>query len=240
MPVQEVMVAQNKVVSLFDFGNIRAIQNENMTLDINIEDAAEKLGLVKIQMKKGKEYKTVRYDRINKYSEEYGFSYKWEKGDFIPEDFFYWLAFKVENKQAREFRKNFSNALVKLRVERSIENIKRENIKEMLLLEENFKANEKILQNVVGRANSITIRGMAKLISSEGKTISERGLRELLKMYNILLKNGREPTQYALDRGLAECSYHGKNKNPVVLITNRGQISLLRRIFRPHVGENRK
>ena len=41
MPVQEVMVAQNKVVSLFDFGNIRAVQNENMTLDINIEDAAE-------------------------------------------------------------------------------------------------------------------------------------------------------------------------------------------------------
>ena len=59
-------------------------------------------------------------------------------------------------------------------------------------------------------------------------------------MYNILLKNGREPTQYALDRGLVEYSYHGKNKNPVVLITNRGQINLLRRIFRPHVGENRK
>ena len=54
--------------------------------------------------------------------------------------------------------------------------------RDILLLEENFKATEEILERIVGRTNSITLRGMAKLISSEGKAISERGLKEILKM----------------------------------------------------------
>lgn len=237
----EVIVAPDKeLTSLFMFEDIRAVQNEDMTLDINIEDAAEVLGLIKITNSNGKEYRNIRLDRINKYSKEYGFSHKWEKGDYIPESFFYWLAFKVENDHAKNFRKCFSIALRDLRIKTYLNNTQKAESRDILLLEENFKATEAILERIVGQTNSITLRGMAKLISSEGKAISERGLKEILKMWNILLKNGKEPTQYALERGICEYSFYKNNKNPVVLITQRGQLFILKKFFRPHVGKNKK
>lgn len=238
MPAEVIVAPQDReLVSLFNFEDIQAVQNEDMTISISIENAAEVLGLVKITKSNGKEYRNIRLDRINKYSQEYGFSHKWEKGDYIPESFFYWLAFKVENEHAKNFRKNFSLALRDLRIKTYLDNTQKAESRDILLLEENFKATEEILERIVGRTNSITLRGMAKLISSEGKAISERGLKEILKMWNILLKNGKEPTQYALERGICEYSFYKNNKNPVVLITQRGQLFILKKFFRPHVGK---
>ena len=223
---------------MFDFSTVAYTQNEDGSLNIKIEDAAEKLGLVKVSQKNGKEYRNVRLDRINKYSQEFGISHTWEKEEYIPENFFYWLTFKVENEQTKGFRKQMAFALRDLRIRVYLENAKKADSKEILQLEEDFRTTELILETITSKAQSISVRKMAKLISSEGRVINERGLRELLKKWDILIQNGKEPTQRAIDRGILEYSYSNKNKNPSILITQKGQLYLLKRIFRPRANSH--
>lgn len=235
----EVVVANNQnVVSIFDFSNVDTILYDDMSIGIKVEDAANILGLIKVEKKKNKEYRTVRMDRINKYSKEYGFDHIWSKGDYIPESFFYWLAFKIENEKAIEFRKRFSLSLRDLRIKTYVEQAKQIDSKEILQLEENFRETERVLNAVFRKAESITIRMMAKLISSEGRSISERGLRELLKMWKILLADGKEPSQWALEKGILEYRFNN-TKKPVALVSQKGQLYILKRIFRPHLVEKR-
>ena len=77
----EVIVApkDRELVSIFDFSQAETVLFNDMSIGIKVEDAAIMLGLVKTEFKNGKEYKTIRMDRINKYSKEYGFDHKWAK-----------------------------------------------------------------------------------------------------------------------------------------------------------------
>lgn len=237
MPATEVIVAPDReIVSLFDFSQADTLLFDDMSIGIKVEDAALMLGLVKTEFKNGKEYKTIRMDRINKYSTEYGFDHKWSKTDYMPEDFFYWLMFKVENEKSIEFRKRFSSNLRQLRIQTYLDQAEDLNSKDLLLLEENFKQTEFVLNKVMSKATSVTVRKIAKIISSEGRTVSERGLKELLKVWNWLLSDGKEPSQYALEKGLIEYKFN-KTKQPTVFITQKGQMKILRKIFRPHMGE---
>ncbi len=235
--MSEVIVAPGKeLVSLFDFGQADTLLFDDMSIGIKVEDAALMLGLVKTEFKNGKEYKTIRMDRINKYSKEYGFDHKWAKTDYMQEDFFYWLMFKVENEKSIEFRKRFSTNLRQLRIQTYLDQAEKLKGQDIVLLEENFRQTEFVLNKVMKKATSVTVRKMAKIISSEGQTISEKGLRELLKLWKWLLVDGKEPTQYALDNGLIEYKFNG-TKQPTIFITQRGQMKILKKIFRPHVGE---
>lgn len=239
MPATEVIVAPDRpIVSMLDLGMADTVIYEDLSIGIKVEDAAYLLGLVKREFKNGKEYKTTRMDRINKYSKEYGFDHKWVKTDYMPEDFFYWLMFKVENENSIEFRKQFSSNLRKLRIETYWNKTEPEklNVNDVLMLEEKSKETEFVLNKVMKKASSITVRKMAKVISSEGRTISERGLRELLKLWKWLLSDGKEPSQYALEKGLLEYKFN-TTKQPTAFITQKGQMKILRKIFRPHLGE---
>lgn len=237
MPAEVIVAPKDReLVSIFDFSQAETVLFNDMSIGIKVEDAAIMLGLVKAEFKNGKEYKTIRMDRINKYSKEYGFDHKWAKTDYMPEDFFYWLMFKVENDRSIEFRKRFSTNLRQLRIQIYLDQAEQLNGKDILLLEENFKRTEFVLNKVMSKATSVTVRKMAKIISSEGQTISERGLRELLRLWKWLLVDGKEPTQYALDNGFIEYKFN-KTKQPVAFITQKGQMKILRKIFRPHMGE---
>lgn len=80
---------------------VRAINNEDGSISINAEDTAVGYGF--IQSKNGKVY--VRWETINKYCEELGFSQQVGKDDFIPESLFYMLGMKAKNETAREFQR---------------------------------------------------------------------------------------------------------------------------------------
>lgn len=91
-------------VSIFQserFGQVRTILNDNGSISINAEDAARGLGWV--QIKNNKVY--VRWETINTYLNELGFSQLVGKDDYIPESLFYLLGMKANNEAAQEFQK---------------------------------------------------------------------------------------------------------------------------------------
>ena len=78
--------------------NVRAYLDENGTAQINLEDAARGLGFVE---SKG-DY--VRWQRVELYLSEFGFSTSGERPEFIPENIFYRLAMKAKNETAEKFQ----------------------------------------------------------------------------------------------------------------------------------------
>lgn len=82
--------------------SVRAIQNEDGSISIDIEDTARGFGWTTVA-KSGNE--VVRWTRVQKYCEECGFSPQVGKGDYIPESLFYLLGMKANNKIAQEFQK---------------------------------------------------------------------------------------------------------------------------------------
>lgn len=80
MPAEVIVAPKDReLVSIFDFSQAETVLFNDMSIGIKVEDAAIMLGLVKAEFKNGKEYKTIRMDRINKYSKEYGFDHIWAK-----------------------------------------------------------------------------------------------------------------------------------------------------------------
>lgn len=97
----KVQIFKNEKLNL----QARAIQNEDGSISIDVEDSAIGLGWYKTENKNGKEYKSIRWATVEKYCKELGFDNKLAKGDFIPESLFYLLAMKANNKVAQEFQK---------------------------------------------------------------------------------------------------------------------------------------
>lgn len=82
----------------------RAIMNNDGSVLINAEDAAIGYGWTQTQNKGGKEYISVRWERLNAFSAECGFPHKWGKDDYIPESLFYRLGMKANNATADRFQ----------------------------------------------------------------------------------------------------------------------------------------
>lgn len=80
--------------------SVRAIQNEDGSISINAEDTA--IGFGWTQEKGSKTY--VRWETLNGYLRDLGFSQEVGKEDFIPESLFYMLGFKAGNERAVKFQ----------------------------------------------------------------------------------------------------------------------------------------
>ena len=97
-------VKENKIVTfadeLLNF-KVRTISFDDGSIGINVEDMAKGLGF--IQIKNKKEY--VRWETLNNYCNEIGFSQQVGKGDYIPESLFYLLGMKASNKIAQDFQR---------------------------------------------------------------------------------------------------------------------------------------
>lgn len=93
---------------------IMTIQNVRVYLDgqntawLNVEDVARGLGFT--QTKNGAEY--VRWETVNRYLAEFGFSQQVGKDDFIPENMFYRLAMKANNATAEEFQAKVADEIL--------------------------------------------------------------------------------------------------------------------------------
>lgn len=89
--------------------NIVTIKNvngyvENSIAYLKLEDVARGLGFEKTEIKNGKEYKSIRWERIFSYLEEFSLDHKWAKESYIPENIFYKLCMKANNEVARKFQ----------------------------------------------------------------------------------------------------------------------------------------
>ncbi|HFL2422403.1 TPA: hypothetical protein ACG3H7_002502 [Clostridioides difficile] len=85
--------------------NVRTISYEDGSIGINAEDTAIGFGWCKIEKKGEKEYKSVRWKRMNEFSKEFGFDHLWSKDDYISESLFYMLGMKAKNEAAVKFQK---------------------------------------------------------------------------------------------------------------------------------------
>lgn len=81
---------------------VRTILNADGSISVSAEDAAIGYGFTTVA-KSGNV--VVRWNRVNQYLKELGFTQKVEKDDFIPESLFYMLGMKANNDKARQFQK---------------------------------------------------------------------------------------------------------------------------------------
>lgn len=94
-----------KLFSNMELGfSARAILNDDGSISINAEDTARGFGWCKTEVKNGKHYTSIRWDRMNGFSAEFGFDHSWSKDDYIPESLFYRLGMRAGNKTADKFQ----------------------------------------------------------------------------------------------------------------------------------------
>ena len=93
-------------MNIITIKNVRAYMDENGTAQINLEDAARGLGFVE---SKG-DY--VRWQRVELYLSEFGFSTSGERPEFIPENIFYRLAMKAKNETAEKFQATVADEIL--------------------------------------------------------------------------------------------------------------------------------
>lgn len=94
---KEIQIFKNEKLNL----QMRTIQNEDGNICVNSEDTA--IGFGWYQEKNGVKY--PKWERINGFITELGFSPQVGKDDYIPESLFYLLGMKANNKVAKEFQK---------------------------------------------------------------------------------------------------------------------------------------
>ena len=93
----EVILKSNADLGL----NVRVLENEDGSICINAEDAAIGFGWTTVA-KSGND--VVRWNRVNQYCNELGFSNILGKEAYIPESLFYRLGMKASNEKAQKFQ----------------------------------------------------------------------------------------------------------------------------------------
>lgn len=79
---------------------------------LRLENVAYGLGFIKTEAKNGKEYTSVRWERVFGFLEEIGFDHKWAKDSYIPENIFYRLAMKAKNEVAEKFQAKIADKVI--------------------------------------------------------------------------------------------------------------------------------
>ena len=100
------------MANVITVSNVRGYIDENGTAWLNAEDVARGLGFVQTQNKNGKEYTSIRWERINSYLTEFGFPQLVGEKDFIPENMFYRLAMKAKNAVAEKFQAKVADEIL--------------------------------------------------------------------------------------------------------------------------------
>lgn len=96
MKKNEIKIFENEELGL----QVRTFLNEDGSISVSAEDAA--IGFGWVQEKKGKIY--PRWETLNGYCNDLGFSQQVGKDDYIPESLFYMLGFKAGNERAQKYQ----------------------------------------------------------------------------------------------------------------------------------------
>ncbi|OOM17158.1 ORF6C domain protein [Clostridium saccharobutylicum] len=84
---------------------IECYEDENGIIQLKLENVCWGLGFTKSEKKNGKEYASIRWERVFNYLNQIEFDHKGAKDIFIPEPIFYMLAMKAESIKAIAFQK---------------------------------------------------------------------------------------------------------------------------------------
>lgn len=233
--------------------SVRAMLNDDGSISINAEDTAIGFGWCKSEVKNGKEYLSIRWERMNGYSAECGFAHEWSKDDYIPESLFYRLGMKASNATAEKFQ-NWLAMEVIPSIRRNggyiagQETLSDDEILEKAILVAQKKIaerdriiveqKEKIAEqkplvdfavHVSQTKDTIDMDEMAKIARDEHIDIGRNKLIKWLKDKKILKEN-RVPYQSFIDRGYFQVveveknTIYGTKVFPKTVITGKGQI----------------
>ena len=96
------------------FGSIKYYKTDDTTIYLDAEEVCRGLGFIRVVDEKIgdplvgpqhiKHHDHIRWDRVNKYLQEFGYPYNVGRGDFIPENMVYRLAMKAKNEKAIRFQ----------------------------------------------------------------------------------------------------------------------------------------
>lgn len=203
---------------------VRCYADQNDVAQLNLEDVARGLGFTTVATS-GNE--CVRWSRVQKYLESFGFSQDVGKDDFIPEPIFYLLAMKADNETARAFQHTIAyDVLPAIRrhglyaVDQLLDDpdlaiqaftaLKEERAKVRALEAQAEADKPKVLfaDAVAAAKTSILVGELAKLIKQNGIEIGQNRLFRWLRENGYLIRRkGTDfnmPTQRAMEQGLFE------------------------------------
>ena len=214
----------NKVITI---ANIRGYISVNGTVMLNAEDVARGWGFT--QFKNGVEY--VRWDRVNNYLSEFGFSPQVGKDNFLPENMVYRLGFKASNETAQKFQSLLADEVLPA-IRKHGAYVTPQTVEQLLadpdtmikilmdLKQERaarLKAEQTIVENrpkvIFAEAaessdTSILVGELAKLIKQNGVEIGEKRLFTWLRDNGYLMSrkcsDWNMPTQKSMELGLFE------------------------------------
>ena len=229
---------------------------------LRLETVARGLGFTQTQVKNGKEYASVRWERVEQYLAELGFPHKWGKDDFIPENVFYRLAMKAKNEVAERFQAKIADEVIPAirkhgaymtpeKIDEILLNpdtiiklatsLKEEKQKRKLLEQKVIDDAPKVLfaDAVAGSDTSIHVGDLAKFICQNGVKIGRGRLFAWMRENGYLVKDGSNiPTQRSIENGwmeIKESVVETKNGTLVTrtpLVTGKGQRFFVNRILR--------
>lgn len=210
----------------------RVVTNPDGSISINAEDTAIGFGWFKTEIKNGKEYTSIRWERMNGFSAECGFAHEWSKDDYIPESLFYRLGMKANNQNADKFQNWLAMEVIpSIRKNGGYiagqENLSDEELLSKALMVAQKKIEEKnqliamqdsriqemrpkeIFADAVSASHtSILIGDLAKLICQNGYQIGQKRLFQWLRDNGYLIKrkgsDWNMPTQKSIEMGLFE------------------------------------
>lgn len=225
--MNELQIFNNEELQL----KVRAIQNDDGSISVNAEDTAIGFGWIKTENKNGKEYSSVRWERMNSFSTEIGFDHKWSKDDYIPESLFYRLGMKANNAVADKFQNwlamevipsirkhggyiggqeslSDDELLAKALVVAQNKIAERDRViaKKQERIDEMWP--KEIFADAVTCSNtSILVGDLAKLLKQNGFHVGQNRLFEILRREGFLIKGGSSknmPTQKSMEMRLFE------------------------------------
>jgi len=98
-------------LKIMSFQGVCGYIDEDGVAQLNLEDVARGLGFTQSQTKAGKEYVSIRWERVDKHLESFGIQVSPTSGgrpEYIAEPVFYLLSMKAENETARAFQRTIA------------------------------------------------------------------------------------------------------------------------------------
>ena len=251
----KVKIFNNKELNL----NVRTFMNDDGSISINAEDTAIGFGWTQTHNKNGKEYMSIRWERMNDFSAECGFPRKWGKDDYIPESLFYRLGMKASNAKAEKFQnwlaidvipsiRKYGAYMTNEVIERTLldpdyliqlATALKEERQARQLAENTIKEQKPFVDfanQVSDTTDLIDMKTMAKLLKDENFNIGRNRLFNFLRLRGILMSDN-QPYQQYVDAGyfkVNEYTYTNKlgqtKTNRQTFVTGKGQLYIAKKV----------
>lgn len=219
--------------------NVHGYVDKSGNAWLNAEDVSIGFGFT--QEKNGTIY--VKWERVNSYLSEFGYSPQVGKGSYLPESMVYRLGFKANNQLAVKFqtvlaedvlpsiRKTGSYSIQNMsRKELALMIVQAEEEKEALMLEnkqkdaqlEEQKPKVVFADAILGSTSSCLVGELAKILTQNGYKIGQNQLFVWLRANHYLGVSGEYyniPNQRYVEQGLFELKKNTHSENGVMKTT---------------------